>query len=171
MNDAQVILVDKNDIQIGLAGKTAAHEKGLLHRAVSVFILNASGEWLLQKRASSKYHSGGLWSNTCCTHPLPGEPAIEAANRRLFEEMGLQCDLKELFSFTYFEKMENGLIENEFDHVFLGVTDNIPILNYTEAEDFKYLSFADLKTDIKTNSSGYTVWFRKIFQSVQDSLK
>ena len=112
-------MVDENDVETGLIGKTEAHEKGLLHRAVSVFIINSEGEWLLQRRASEKYHSAGLWTNTCCSHPLPGESTENAAKRRLSEEMGMECDLIPLFNFTYREILENGLIEHELDYVFL----------------------------------------------------
>ena len=124
MSDDKVILVDKNDNQVGLMPKLEAHEKGLLHRAFSVFIFNNEYKLLLQKRATSKYHSGGLWTNTCCSHPREGEDISEAANRRLFEEMGIKTSLRKVYDFIYKAELDNGLTENEFDHVFYGVYDN-----------------------------------------------
>ena len=143
MEEVKVIQVDENDSETGLMYKTEAHEKGILHRAVSVFIINGAGDWLLQRRAFHKYHSAGLWTNACCSHPLPGELNIDAATRRLMEEMGLKCELNELFSFTYREIFENGLIEHEFDHVFLGVSNQLPAINDLEVIEYKYFkSFA-----------------------------
>jgi isopentenyl-diphosphate Delta-isomerase len=164
--EEEVILVDENDNEIGLMPKTDAHKKALLHRAISVFIFNKKGEWLLQRRALTKYHSGGLWTNTCCSHPLPKESNIDVANRRLNQEMGIQCSLTELFSFTYKEAMDNELTEHEFDHVFIGITDNIPQINPAEVAEFKYVKYKDLSLDIKKNPTNYTVWFRKIFERV-----
>lgn len=163
-------MVDKQDNPIGLMPKTEVHKKALLHRAISVFICNSRGEWLLHRRAFDKYHSGGLWSNACCSHPLPGETNIDAANRRLAEEMGMQCNLKELFSFTYKDVLDNDLTEHEFDHVFSGISDNLPIINPVEVHEFKYLKYNDLRNDIKLNPGNYTVWFRKIFGRVEQHL-
>lgn len=165
-----VILVDQNDNQIGIAGKMEAHEKALLHRAVSVFILDQEGKWILQRRAFDKYHSNGLWTNTCCTHPLPGETSTAAAARRLKEEMGLECNLNELFSFTYREKLEKGLTEHEFDHVFYGISSKDPVINTSEVEDWKAVSFDDLYTDIRENPSNYTYWFKKIYEKVNSRI-
>ena len=166
----KVILVDEHDKQIGLMEKMEAHQKALLHRAISIFICNTKGEWLLQRRAMSKYHSAGLWTNTCCTHPLPNEENIDAAHRRLSFEMGMQSDLTEIFSFTYNEKLDNELTEYEFDHVFLGVTNQIPNFNTDEVMDYKYLSFSDLTEDIFKNPNNYTVWFKKIVQRVNNEI-
>jgi isopentenyl-diphosphate Delta-isomerase len=164
--EENVILVDEKDNEIGLMPKTEAHKKALLHRAISVFIFNSDGEWLLQQRAFTKYHSGGLWTNTCCTHPLPNESNIDAANRRLRQEMGMQCTLKELFSFTYKEPLDNELIENEFDHVFMGITNYAPRFNPKEVAAFKYVKFNDLILDIERSPGHYTVWFKKIIERV-----
>jgi isopentenyl-diphosphate delta-isomerase len=171
MEEVKVILVDRNDNETGLMDKTGAHEKGLLHRAVSVFVINSLGEWLLQRRALQKYHSAGLWTNTCCSHPLPGESNIDAANRRLMEEMGLQCELSELFNFTYRETLENGLIEHELDHVFLGICNQFPVINDSEVAEYKYFNFNELVNDIKVNPENYTVWFRKIFDEVNQYIR
>ncbi len=161
-----VILVDALDNPIGTMEKMEAHRKALLHRAISVFVCNWNGEWLLQRRAFTKYHSGGLWTNACCSHPFPNETNMEAANRRLSQEMGLQCSLKEIFSFTYKETLDNELTEYEFDHVFFGITDDIPKINTDEVVEFKYIKYQDLTIDVKNNSSHYTVWFKKIFEQV-----
>jgi isopentenyl-diphosphate delta-isomerase len=166
--EENVILVDDNDNQIGLMAKTEAHKKALLHRAISVFIFNSEGEWLLQRRAFSKYHSAGLWTNTCCTHPLPNENNQDAANRRLKEEMGMHSALKELFSFTYKETLDNELTEHELDHVFLGTSDLIPNINSDEVAEYKYISYDDLIRDIQKNPNNYTVWFKKIIERVSD---
>ncbi len=166
MDEPFVILVDRNDNETGIAGKMEAHRKALLHRAVSVFVVNSRGEWILQKRALDKYHSKGLWTNTCCTHPLPGESNLESARRRLREEMGLECGLVELFTFTYQEKLDNELTEHELDHVFYGVSDQKPYLNTSEAEEWKAVSFSELHADIKKNPADYTVWFKEIHQKV-----
>lgn len=166
----KVILVDEQDKQIGLMEKMEAHQKALLHRAISVFICNTKGEWLLQRRALSKYHSAGLWTNTCCTHPMPNEENIDAAHRRLNFEMGMQSNLTEIFSFIYNEKLDNELTENEFDHVFLGITNQIPNFNTDEVMDFKYISFSELSSDIAKNPDNYTVWFKKIVQKVHNEI-
>ena len=137
----KVILVDKTDHQIGEMEKQEAHIKGLLHRAFSIFIFNSKGEVLLQQRAFHKYHSGGLWTNTCCSHPRNGETTIQAANRRLMEEMGMSCVLTEEFSFIYKAKLDNDLYEHELDHVLFGTTDLLPQINKEEVADYKYSSF------------------------------
>lgn len=164
--EEKVILVDQKDEEIGLMTKTEAHRQALLHRAISVFIFNSEGEWLLQRRAISKYHSAGLWTNTCCTHPLPNENNLAAANRRLQQEMGMQCALQELFSFTYKEALDHELTENEFDHVFVGTTDDKPNINPDEVMEWKYVSFCDLADDIVKEPGNYTVWFLKIVEQV-----
>jgi len=166
MEEIKVILVDENDTEKGLMNKTEAHLKGFLHRAVSVFVINEAGDWLLQRRALNKYHSAGLWTNTCCSHPLPGESNTHAANRRLMEEMGLQCELIELFNFTYHENFENGLTEHELDHVFLGVCNQLPEINTDEVIEYKYSDYNSVKNDILQNPENHTVWFRKIYEVV-----
>ena len=166
-----VILVDEKDNQVGLMPKLEAHQKGLLHRAFSVFIFNSDYKLLLQKRASSKYHSGGLWTNTCCSHPRDGEDTIDAANRRLNEEMGIKTSLRKVFEFIYTAELDNNLIENEFDHVFYGVYDIDPIINKDEAEDFKWVDMETLKNDIENNKDQYTVWFKIAFDYFYNYLK
>ena len=165
-DETLVILVDKNDNQIGVMEKMEAHRKALLHRAISVFICNSKGKWLLQRRSLNKYHSNGLWTNSCCSHPYPNESAIEAANRRLMEEMGLECELEELFSFTYIEALDNKLTEHEFDHVFFGITDELPSHNSDEVLEWKYIDYHKMVEDIHQNPDDYTVWFKKIFKRV-----
>lgn len=162
----KVILVDNDDIEIGVMEKMEAHRTGLLHRAVSVFIVNSKGDWLLQRRAFTKYHSNGLWSNAACSHPAPGESPLSASNRRLFQEMGLNTNLSFAFSFIYFENLDSSLIEHELDHVFIGISDELPTLNPEEVVDFKYISFEKLQNDILLHPENYTVWFKKIYEPV-----
>lgn len=162
----EVILVDKDDNQLGIMEKIEAHEKALLHRAFSVFIFNTKGEMLLQRRALHKYHSPGLWTNTCCSHPKPNESALDAANRRLIEEMNMEAKLDYLFKFTYKTEFDNGLTEHEIDHVFKGITDIQPIPNPEEVDSFKYISIKDLKNDIIDNPNNYTSWFKICLKEV-----
>ena len=171
MSEEKVILVDKNDNQVGLMPKLEAHEKGLLHRAFSIFIFNSRYELLLQKRASSKYHSGGLWTNTCCSHPREGEDTLDAANRRLDEEMGIKTSLRKVYDFIYIAELDNQLTEHEFDHVFYGVCDRDPKLNRDEAEDFKWVDMETLNNDIIKNEDNYTVWFKIAFEYFYNYLK
>ena len=171
MSEEKVILVDKNDNQVGLMPKLEAHEKGVLHRAFSIFIFNSNYELLLQKRASSKYHSGGLWTNTCCSHPREGEDILDAANRRLDEEMGIKTSLRKVYDFIYKAELDNQLTEHEFDHVFYGVFDKDPILNEDEAEDFKWVDMETLNNDIIKNEDNYTVWFKIAFEYFYNYLK
>lgn len=168
MDEEEVILVNKKDIQLGLMPKMEAHRKGVLHRAFSVFIFKSSRELLIQKRSSQKYHSPGLWTNTCCSHQRDGESTINAANRRLNEEMGLNADLKEIFSFIYKANLKNGLIEHEFDHVLVGYTDLSPIINIKEVEDWKWVDLSILEHEIDKNPNIYTEWFKIIFKRVKD---
>lgn len=158
----QVILVDSRDREVGMMEKMKAHQKGLLHRAFSVILFNNKGELLLQKRAFQKYHSAGLWSNTCCSHPKPEERTETAVKRRLKEEMGINTDLSFLYSFIYKYEFENQLIEHELDHVYIGLYDDSPVLNPEEAEDFKWITWQNLLTDIKANSDTYSFWFKQI---------
>jgi isopentenyl-diphosphate delta-isomerase len=171
MEEPLVILVDENDCQTGVAGKMEAHRRGLLHRAVSVFVINSRGEWILQRRALDKYHSNGLWTNTCCTHPYPNETTSDAAKRRLIEEMGIKCNLVDLFTFIYKEKLDNELTEHELDHVFFGISDDAPEPNTVEVEEWKTVTFTDLREDIAKNPFGYTFWFREIYERVNENIQ
>jgi isopentenyl-diphosphate delta-isomerase len=162
----EVILVDSKDNQIGVCEKLEAHQKGLLHRAFSVFLFNDKKEWLLQQRADGKYHSGGLWSNTCCSHPKPNETIETAASRRLFEEVGLKTKVERQFSFEYTCSFEDGLIENELDHIFIGNTEQIPALNLDEVQEMKFISYDDLKNEIQNNPNNFSVWFKLIYERV-----
>jgi len=171
MIENEVILVDSNDHPIGTMEKMEAHEKALLHRAISVFIVNKDGNWLLQQRTNTKYHSKGLWTNTSCSHPFPGEDSLTAANRRLSQEMGMYAELKEIFSFTYKQELENGLTEHEFDHVFIGFSNQMPQPNPVEVMDYKYISTTDLIQDVAQNPQNYTVWFKLIFERVMQYAK
>jgi len=155
-----VILVDEKDNAIGRMEKLMAHEKGLLHRAFSIFIFNDKGELLLQKRNELKYHSGGLWTNTCCSHPKPEEMLKEGAITRLKEEMGVETDITFGFSFIYKAEFENGLTEFEFDHVFVGIFNGIPEINPDEVSDWKYASIETIKAEISSTPESYTEWFK-----------
>ncbi len=154
----RVILVNENDIEMGVECKLVAHRSGKLHRAISIFVFDANNRLLLQKRASTKYHSGGLWSNTCCSHPRPNEDNLAAASRRLREEMGIECDLAKIFSFVYLTTFPNGLIEHEYDHVFFGSHAGDPVPNPGEAEDWKWMEITELSVDVKTNPGAYSSW-------------
>ncbi|MFW6289567.1 MAG: isopentenyl-diphosphate Delta-isomerase [Mariniphaga sp.] len=162
----RVILVDKNDNETGTMEKMEAHRKALLHRAISVFICNTRGEWLLQRRALNKYHSSGLWTNASCSHPFPGETCRDAANRRLMEEMGLKAPLKKLFHFTYKAELDNELTEHELDHVFLGITDDEPAINTNEVREWRYISYDKLFEEVNKTPEKYTFWFKKIYERV-----
>ena len=166
MIDNDVILVDEFDQPIGTMEKMEAHVKAALHRAISVFIFNSKGEWLLQRRAIEKYHSRGLWTNTSCTHPAPGETSLEAAHRRLHEEMGLKAELREVFSFKYIQELENNLTEHEYDHVFVGYSDELPVPNPDEVMDYKYISYQDLSQEVAESPEKFTAWFKMIYERV-----
>lgn len=160
-----VVLVDSNDVETGRMEKMEAHLKGLLHRAFSVLIYNSKGELLLQKRAADKYHSGGLWTNTCCSHPHPGEDIIAAAARRLKEEMGIvSVDLKTEISFIYRAELENGLVEHEFDHIVKGRSESDPILNPKEADSFRWISPETLEMEVKQHPELFTFWFKEMIK-------
>jgi isopentenyl-diphosphate delta-isomerase len=163
MNKEMVILVDKDDNELGLMEKLEVHQKGLLHRAFSVFLLNDSNQLLLQKRALDKYHSPGLWTNTCCSHPRKNEKTIVAAHRRLFEEMGIKSELKLFTSFIYKAEFDNGLIEHEFDHVIVGSFVGNPVINQLEVCDWKWEDLDLIKENLKTYPDDYTEWFKIIF--------
>lgn len=161
-----VILVDNNDRQIGLMEKQAAHIGPHLHRAFSVFIFNSKGELLMQQRALSKYHSPGLWTNTCCSHPRSGETLEEATSRRLMEEMGMTCPMHEVYTFIYKAPVGQGLTEHEFDHVFIGQSDDIPNINTEEVASWKYMRLDDLKKDLELYPELYTEWFKITFEEM-----
>lgn len=169
MNE-QVILVDENDVEIGTMPKLEAHQKEALHRAFSVFIFNSKGEMLLQQRSFEKYHSAGLWSNTCCSHPSPGENTIDAAHRRLMQEMGVRATLHHVYSFIYKAQLENELSEHEFDHVFWGICDEKPSINKSEISNWKYMAIPELRSDIKQNPNVYTAWFKICIDNVLDKI-
>jgi len=164
MTEEKVILVNERDEPIGLMPKLEAHEKAVLHRAFSVFILNDKKEVMLQQRAHQKYHSPLLWTNTCCSHQREGETNIQAGKRRLSEEMGFSADLKELFHFIYKAPFDNGLTEHELDHVMIGYYEGEPIINHEEVEDWKWMSIEAIRTDMQQHPELYTVWFKIIFQ-------
>ncbi len=163
MKEEKVILVDTNDTPLGTMPKMEAHEKAVLHRAFSVFILNQNNQLLLQQRAWHKYHSAGLWTNTCCSHQRIWESNIEAGNRRLKEEMGIETSLNELFSFIYKAPFDNGLTEHELDHVLVGYYNANPEINPEEVADWKWMDLEDVKTALETTPQLFTVWFRIIF--------
>jgi isopentenyl-diphosphate delta-isomerase len=163
MKEEQVILVKENDEHICLMNKLEAHEKAVLHRAFSVFVLNDKNEVMLQQRAHHKYHSPLLWTNTCCSHQRAGETNIEAGKRRLHEEMGFKTELKELFHFIYKAPFDNGLTEHELDHVMIGYSNEEPNINCEEVESWKWMTIEDIKEDMIQNPDIYTVWFKIIF--------
>lgn len=164
MTDEFVILVDEEDRTLGTMEKMEAHRQGVLHRAISILLFNDRGEMLLQKRADSKYHSGGLWTNTCCSHPRPNETVANAAARRLMEEMGISVSLKQVGTFTYRANLDKGLIEHELDHVFTGTFSDTPIINKQEVGDWKFINKHDLLADIQKNKNHYTEWFKIIIE-------
>lgn len=166
-----VILVNEHDQEIGLMEKVEAHRKGLLHRAFSVFVFNNKNELLLQQRALTKYHSGGLWTNTCCSHQRKGESNSDAAIRRLQEEMGFSCKLAPVFSFIYKEVLDNELTEHEFDHVFVGFCEAHPLPNPEEVMDTKWVTLEWLENDLKNNPDAYTAWLQIIFRESLPALK
>lgn len=162
----EIILVNKNDKEIGTGEKMKVHQDGKLHRAFSIFVFNSKNEMLLQKRARTKYHCGGLWTNTCCSHPRKGELLEEATHRRLQEEMGFDCELKEIDDFIYKAEFNNGLTEHEYDHVFTGKFDSEPNINPEEAEDYKWINLKELKKEIKKNPESFTVWFKIAMEKI-----
>ena len=165
---SKVILVNEQDIALGNMDKMQAHEKGLLHRAFSIFIFNKKGDMLLQQRAQAKYHSAGLWTNACCSHPEPGEITAAAAHRRLKEEMGFNTNLTEAFSFVYKTAFENGLTEYEFDHVFIGSYDSQVIPDEKEVKDYSYTSMNNIRSGLQTHPHKYTSWFKIAFPKLED---
>jgi isopentenyl-diphosphate Delta-isomerase len=162
----QVVLVNEKDEELGVMNKLEAHERGLLHRAFSVFIFNTNGELFLQRRAMNKYHSGGLWSNTCCSHQRPGEDTLEAGKRRLQEEMGLACELKHVFSFHYHVAVEHGVVENEMDYVLVGVTNQLPVLNENEVMEWKIENTDVIMEAVKKSPEKFSYWFPICFSDL-----
>ncbi len=163
---AQVVLVNAHDEPVGVADKLKAHEQGWLHRAFSVFVFDPEGRLLLQQRNVNKYHSGALWSNTCCSHPHPDEPVAEAAQRRLQEEMGFQCALDPAFTFTYRAVLSDTMIEHEYDHVFIGHGTPTVSPNADEVQDWRWIAPNDLMADIAAHPANYTAWFRMAIERV-----
>lgn len=167
----EVILVNESDEVIGVAEKLATHACAALHRAFSIFIFSSAGQLLLQKRTTSKYHSKGLWSNTCCGHPRPQESIEAASRRRLFEEMGFECEIRKVFSFTYYAELDNGLFEHEYDHVFIGQFDGSPNPNSEEVDDWKWVNLATLKLDMQTSPKDFTYWFKLCLDPLLDYIR
>lgn len=167
----RITLVDKDDIPLGPIEKLEAHEKGLLHRAFSVFIFNSKGELLLQKRASGKYHSAGLWTNTCCSHPNYGEEITDAIYRRLKEEMGMRVTVNFKFKFIYKASLDNNLTEHEIDHVYFGFSDDAPVINPEEVSDWKHISMEEVQNEIESHPEEYTSWFKICFPEVLANFK
>ncbi len=163
------MVVNTKDKPIGTMDKMAVHRSGMLHSAFSVFIFNNQGELLLQQRAADKYHSGGLWTNTCCSHPRLGEPVADAAHRRLREEMGMQSQLTEAFQFTYYHEFENGLIEHEYDHVFIGISEQHPQPDPLEVAAFRYVNVEALQTDMLNHPDEYTAWLKISLERVLEN--
>ncbi|VVB77092.1 Isopentenyl-diphosphate Delta-isomerase [uncultured archaeon] len=167
-----VVLVDEHDREIGTEDKLRAHQNGgMLHRAISIFVFNARGETMLQQRAMSKYHTPGRWTNTCCSHPYPNESVIDAAHRRLREEMGFDCEMNEAFAFTYLADVGNGLTESEFDHVIFGAYDKDPEPNPEEAMSYRWIGLEGLKKEIEQNPDAFTPWLRIVLDKVIDYRK
>lgn len=161
-----VILVDRDDREIGTMEKLDAHRRGLLHRAVSAFLIDTDGRHLLQRRADDKYHSAGLWSNACCSHPFPGESAADAVSRRLREEMGVTVPLTPLLRYTYRAELENGLIEHELDHVFVGSFAGIPSPNPGEVSEWRWIAPDALDAEMALAPGNFTAWFRLLLPEV-----
>lgn len=170
MSKEFVILVDEHNRQTGLMEKQEAHEKALLHRAFSVFVFNKRNELLLQQRSLAKYHSGGLWTNTCCSHPRPDETTLDAAHRRLKDEMGFDCELEERFHFIYQVTLGNGLSEHELDFVYTGHFNGVPLINTNEVQAFRWLPMDQVIADVNEHPARYTVWFRIILDKYLESL-
>ncbi len=171
MNREHVILVDHYDRELGIMEKMEAHRRGILHRAVSVFLVNSRGQWLLQRRAAQKYHSARMWSNAACTHPQQGETNLAAARRRLRQELGIDAELTKVFDFVYRANLDAGLTEHEFDHVFIGVSDQIPKPDPQEVMDYRYVDYQSLEQEIHQYPDMFTKWFRLLYWRVAFSLE
>ena len=168
MEEEKVILVDEHDDMVGIMDKMEAHRQGLLHRAFSIFIFNSKGEMLLQQRAMSKYHSAGLWTNACCSHPMPGEKTEDAAQRRLMEELGFETSIEKIFDFTYKADFHNGLTEHEFDHVFAGEYEGDMDLNPEEVSEVTYMEISSIKVELQTKPQKFTAWFHIAFPKIEE---
>lgn len=166
-----LVLVNESDEPIGVMEKMEVHRKALLHRAFSVFVFNQAGEMLLQKRAITKYHSGGLWTNTCCSHPYASETLVQAAQRRLMEELGFQTDVHPAFSFIYKAALDNDLTEYEFDHVLIGIYNGEIFPDPAEVSDYAYKTMSLLKKELTEYPDRFTAWFRLAFPMLEDHLK
>lgn len=166
MQRNKVLLVDPKNNPLGTMDKMEAHQRGLLHRAFSIFIFNSTGQMLLQQRAAHKYHGANLWTNTCCSHPQAGEDVYASALERLSFEMGMQCDIYEVFSMLYHSPVENGLIEHEYDHIFIGFSDEDPVPNPAEVQDYRWADPSLIEQEVSGRSERYTVWFRKALGDV-----
>ncbi len=166
MNE-EVILVDDYDRQVGIGEKIQTHKEGKLHRAFSIFIFDSAGRLLLQKRAATKYHSANLWSNTCCGHPKPAELTLAAARRRLQQEMKLTCELQEQFAFKYRAQFSNQLIENEYDHVFVGEFNGDPLPDVSEVQAWQWISIGDLRKQLQGHPDDYTYWLNLVIDRLQ----
>lgn len=164
----KVLLVDDRDRPMGKMEKLEAHQKGALHRAFSVLLFNRKGELLLQKRANGKYHSGGLWTNTCCSHPFPEESVEEGAWRRLQEEMGIDAPLRKAFTTRYYLELGSGMIENEYDHVFIGISDQEPAVDGEEVMDQRYIPSEAIEEELKREPERFTEWFKVIWQEFRE---
>lgn len=171
MERQQVILVNERDEPVGVMDKMEAHKKGVLHRAFSIFIFNSRGEMLLQQRALNKYHSAGLWTNACCSHPQPGEEILSAASERLKEEMGFQTSIEKEFDFIYKASVNNDLVEYEFDHVFTGEYEGVIFGNKQEVADYCYKDMSELKKSLETHPQKYTAWFQLAFPRIEQYWK
>jgi isopentenyl-diphosphate Delta-isomerase len=170
MKEEFVVLVDEADHALGVMEKMEAHRKGLLHRAISVFIFNSAGDLLIHKRAENKYHSAGLWTNACCSHPRDHEDPKDAAVRRLREEMGLECRLHPAFTFVYRAELDHDLTEHELDHVFIGTTDSAPQPDPEEVAEWKYISMNEVRRELDSAPENYTEWFRIIFPRITPAM-
>lgn len=171
MKKEYVILVDANDRQTGTCEKLEAHEKGLMHRAFSIFLFNKQGDFLLQQRAAGKYHTPRMWSNTCCSHPRPDESMEEALQRKLYQEMGIHSPVEKAFEFSYRADFENGLVENELDHVYFGEYNDAPNPNPEEIQAWKYSSFEEIQKEIAKDQTMFTPWFKIILERVNEQYK
>ena len=171
MAKQKVVLVDRKDNTLGVMGKLVAHELGALHRAFSIFIFNSEGKLMIHQRALSKYHSPGLWTNTCCSHPKIDEDVMENAHQRLLEEMGFDCELEKAFTFVYKSDVGQGLTEHEFDHVFVGQYNDKPNINKSEVEDWQFMSMDSLRDDIDHHPENYTEWFKIAFEKMENYLQ
>lgn len=163
----KVVLVDQHDNAVGAMEKMEAHRRGVLHRAFSIFLFNTAGEMLLQQRALDKYHSAGLWTNACCSHPRPGEQVAAAAARRLREELGIATPLEPVFQFVYQAAFENGLQEHEYDHVLAGLYDGDIPFNPLEVQAVRYVTMQALRRELQDNPTGFTAWFRLAFPKIE----